>query len=136
MRIQDVLRMFNVTEANHAPTAIDDTTMLRFHIAILKDKNSSKQSGLITIGRLSQRDDLHAENNDERGECQRCITHCLRRSVSSTALEKGMVRFLTILAITIGCEVDVNNSLRTGCQYWTSLRDMEPLHRQHRGSRR
>jgi len=36
--IRDVLRIFNATEANHAPIAINDTTMLRFHIAILKDK--------------------------------------------------------------------------------------------------
>ena len=63
MGIRDILRIFNATEANHAPTAINDTMMLRFHIAILK--GSHMQSGLLTIARPSQRDDLHAENDEE-----------------------------------------------------------------------
>jgi len=32
----DVRCMFNATAPAHAPTAINDTMMLRFHIAILK----------------------------------------------------------------------------------------------------
>jgi hypothetical protein len=41
--IQDILRKFNTIEANHVPTEMNDTMMLRFHIAILKDKNSHMQ---------------------------------------------------------------------------------------------
>ena len=32
--------MFNATAPDHTPTAINDTTMLRFHIAILKIRDT------------------------------------------------------------------------------------------------
>ena len=37
--------------------------------------------------RLSPRDDLHAENNDERSECPRDIEQCLGRSNSHSTGE-------------------------------------------------
>jgi len=40
------------------------------------------QSGPSIIASLGPRDDLHTENDDERGECQGGVAHCLRRSQS------------------------------------------------------
>ena len=46
-----------------------------------ENKGYARRGPSVTAS-LSQRDDLHAEDDDERRECQRGITQCLRRSVS------------------------------------------------------
>lgn len=78
----DVRRISNAMLPNHTPTAISDTMVLRFHIAILNRKKENKGIQLLSlISEVpSQRDDLHAENDEEGSKCPRGIRQCLERS--------------------------------------------------------
>jgi hypothetical protein len=58
--------MFHVSAPNHKPTAINDTMMLRFHIAILKIKKYTVRA--TNVANLIGWNDLHTENDDEGGE--------------------------------------------------------------------
>jgi len=87
----DVRRMFNATPPNHTIATISDTTILRFHIAILKKERMRSVNFDSIIGSLGQRDDLHAENDGEGGECPRGIDQCLAKSNSHSIGRESIV---------------------------------------------
>ena len=98
--------MFNATPPNHTIATISDTTILRFHIAILKKERMRSVNFDQIIRNLGQRDDLHAENDGEGGECPRGIEQCLARSNSHSIGRESIVatmplqESLSLMAIT------------------------------------
>jgi hypothetical protein len=68
--------MFNAVPPDITTNAISDTMALKLHMAILK-VGSETRGGASINAIQSQRNDLHAESNDQGGRCPRGIAEGL-----------------------------------------------------------
>jgi hypothetical protein len=81
---------------------------------------------------LRQTDDLHAENNEEGGECPTGITHCLGRSKSHSTGKEMVINtellhcWLSLAAIGRR-KLIMNTALNHSTAHWHALPDTGPL---------